>query len=121
MLVTFTNTTSQPIYVHTLQKALAATGASGAVVTTRRTPADLDRDQTLKANVVGGYITLGFTLETGDTAALGASSAGMASYSNATRPAASTVPAFVPIWNTSDNAPNWSDGTNWRDASGIIT
>lgn len=116
MQVTFTNTTGSPLYVHTLQVPIAA----GASKTTRRTSADLDRDQILKANVVLGYITLGFTLEAGDMAVLGPTG-GAPSYSNATRPAASSVAAFSWIWNTSDNAPNWSDGTNWRDASGVIT
>lgn len=42
-------------------------------------------------------------------------------YTNATRPAANTVPASSSIWNTDDNAMNWSDGVNWRDALGNIT
>jgi hypothetical protein len=42
-------------------------------------------------------------------------------YSNATRPAATTYSAGGQIFNTDDNAPNWSDGTNWRDAVGAIT
>lgn len=44
-----------------------------------------------------------------------------ASYSNATRPTASLVPAGVMIWNTDDTAPNYSDGVNWRDAIGNLT
>lgn len=43
------------------------------------------------------------------------------SYDNTTRPLPSNVPAGTWIWNTEDNAPNWSDGTNWRDADGNIT
>lgn len=42
-------------------------------------------------------------------------------YSNATRPAANTFTAGMMIWNTDDNAPNFSDGTDWRDAAGNIT
>ena len=46
-------------------------------------------------------------------------------YSNTTRPAANAVGASptspVQIWNTDDTAPNWSDGTNWYDATGNIT
>jgi hypothetical protein len=42
-------------------------------------------------------------------------------YSNATRPAANTFTAGMQIWNTDDNAPNFSDGTNWRDAAGLVT
>jgi len=43
------------------------------------------------------------------------------SYDNTTRPDASTVVRGTPIFNTDDNAPNWSDGTNWRDAAGNLT
>jgi hypothetical protein len=42
-------------------------------------------------------------------------------YSNATRPAATTFAAGVMIFNTDDCAPNWSDGSVWRDAYGILT
>lgn len=42
-------------------------------------------------------------------------------YANATRPAASSVLAGTLIFNTDDNFPNVSDGTNWRDMSGAIT
>lgn len=41
--------------------------------------------------------------------------------SNATRGAASAYSAGMMIWNTDDNAPNWSDGSAWRDAAGNIT
>lgn len=37
------------------------------------------------------------------------------------RPAASTVPVGRMIFNWDDKAPNFSDGVDWRDASGIIT
>lgn len=43
------------------------------------------------------------------------------SYSNAGRPAATAYAAGSAIWNTDDNAPNYSDGTNWRDAAGSTT
>lgn len=42
-------------------------------------------------------------------------------YNNTNRPDASKYPAGTSIWNTSDNAMNWSDGVNWRDSSGVIT
>lgn len=42
-------------------------------------------------------------------------------YANATRPAASSLKLGTQIWNSDDNAPNFSDGTNWRDATGVIT
>lgn len=42
-------------------------------------------------------------------------------YSNALRPLATAYPAGTMIWNTDDNAPNYSDGTAWRDAVGSLT
>ncbi len=44
----------------------------------------------------------------------------LAVFSNATRPA-QPVSVGTAIFNTDDNAPNYSDGTNWRDASGALT
>lgn len=44
------------------------------------------------------------------------------SFSNATRPVAATYPRGVSVWNTDDNALNYSDGSgNWRDGAGNIT
>lgn len=40
---------------------------------------------------------------------------------NTTRPEPGDVAVGTWVWNTDDNAPNWSDGTNWRDAQGNIT
>lgn len=45
----------------------------------------------------------------------------MESYSNATRPDASTKSLGTPIWNTDDEAVQYSDGTNWRDKDGNVT
>lgn len=42
-------------------------------------------------------------------------------HTNANRPDPSSVPVGFHIYNTEDNAPNYSDGTNWRDAAGTIT
>jgi len=43
-------------------------------------------------------------------------------YSNVTRPAATDFPAGASIWNTDDNALNWSDGAGgWRDYAGNLT
>ena len=42
-------------------------------------------------------------------------------YTNDDRPDASTVTIGLAIWNLDDNAPNYSDGENWRDAQGHIT
>lgn len=42
-------------------------------------------------------------------------------FSNAARLSATLYKIGTAIWNTDDNAPNYSDGTNWRDAAGTIT
>lgn len=116
MQVTFTNTTSDPLYLPSLYISLDA----GKSVTTRRAWADIDRDQALKKHIQAGSVTLVFAKELGDDADTGFDNP-LKAYSNATRPAANTVPMFTAIWNTNDNAANWSDGTDWRDNAGIIT
>lgn len=42
-------------------------------------------------------------------------------YSNVTRPSALGLEVGTMIYNTDDHAPNFSDGTNWRDAMGTLT
>ena len=42
-------------------------------------------------------------------------------FTNVTRPLATAYPVGGMIFNTDDEAPNFSDGTNWRDAMGTIT
>lgn len=42
-------------------------------------------------------------------------------YTNTSRPEANRVSVGTMIFNTDDNAPNWSNGTSWVDASGNIT
>ena len=51
----------------------------------------------------------------------GSSSGGLAVFSNATRPDPTTQPIGTAIFNTDDKAPNYSDGTDWRTAVGVIT
>lgn len=41
-------------------------------------------------------------------------------YTTAGRPSAATVGAGKAIFNTTTNLPNFSDGTNWRNAAGTI-
>lgn len=54
---------------------------------------------------------------------LAASSMGLLQvFTNAARPAANTFAAGQAIWNSTDKAPNFSDGTaNWYDAVGNLT
>jgi hypothetical protein len=42
-------------------------------------------------------------------------------FTDATRPDASTVAVGLQIWNSSAHAPQWSDGTVWRDLDGHAT
>lgn len=44
----------------------------------------------------------------------------MITYTTATRPNAADVPVGSFFFNTTTNIPNFSDGTNWRDAAGTI-
>ena len=53
-------------------------------------------------------------MKTGSAVFLGA-------LSNTGRPDAADQNPGDWIFNTDDNAPNWSHGTNWRDATGTIT
>lgn len=44
----------------------------------------------------------------------------MITYTTATRPNAADVPVGSFFFNTTTNIPNFSDGTNWRNAAGTI-
>lgn len=43
------------------------------------------------------------------------------SFNDSTRPEANQFPVGSKIWNTDDNALNWSDGEKWIDSYGFIT
>lgn len=115
MLVTITNASGADVFVSMLYKNLAP----GAAVTVSKSRSDLDSESEFKKLVAAGTIVLSFVPETLDNAAVGTES--HPSYSDITRPLPPDWPIFGAIWNTSDNALNWSDGTNWRDATGAIT
>ena len=66
-----------------------------------------------KSQVIQVLTAEGFTQAVKDTP--------LSTYSNGTRPDANSVPAGSMIFNTDDNAPNVSDGTNWRDMVGNLT
>ncbi len=121
MLVTVTNTTSgldaRQIFVSMLLKTLEIGETSEAV---SRTQSQLDAEIQLKQLVADGDASLAFTEESFDSSPAGFEPA-PAEFSNATRPDAADVPTNTPIWNTDDNALNWSDGVGWRDASGTAT
>ena len=116
MLVTITNVGSDQIHIPAYQKVWEP----GDIVSTRRTMADIDGDESLKAAVLAGQVILAFTAEPGDNVPIGFGTVPQ-SFTSAARPDPSSVPLFTWIYNIDDNAPNYSDGTNWRDAAGLIT
>jgi hypothetical protein len=117
MLVKITNASSDKIHVPSLGPVNIA---PAAYIETSRSYSDLEGDTALKVMVETGVVTLSFTKEAGDDAGLFFGRVPTA-YSDAGRPAAASVPIFAHIWNTDDDAINWSDGTDWKDAAGMTT
>lgn len=119
MLVTVTNISSPAEQVH-----IPSMGSKflepGESVTYPRTFADLDGDTSMKTAIQAGLVSLAFEAETIDSAQVFFGAVPL-SFSDTTRGSATLVPVLSSIWNTDDNAMNWSDGTNWRDAAGTIT
>lgn len=115
MLVTFTNAGTEDVFLSLLYKNLAPSES----VTVSKSRSELDMEQELKKLVQAGTIVLSFAEEDGDDAAVGTEP--HPAFTDITRPAASAWPIFAAIWNTDDNALNWSDGTAWRDAAGVVT
>jgi hypothetical protein len=115
MLVTFTNASSEDVFLSLLYKNLAP----GESVQVSKSRSELDMEQPLKELVAAGTIVLAFAVESGDDAALGAEP--WPPFTDLSRPAPADWPLFGAIWNTDDSALNWTDGTNWRDAAGVIT
>lgn len=85
-----------------------------------------DSVSTVIANF-GGVISVADVFDIGPTTEAGvaandpAPASSVPNYSNTTRPSAASVPVGSEIFNTDDNAPNYSDGADWRDADGNIT
>jgi hypothetical protein len=115
MQVTFTNLAPRPVYLSALYLQLLP----GESVTARRTAAQLDAEQELKRYVQRGIIQLGFSKEYGDDAETGVGISPLG-FTISARPAATAVPPFTSIWISELNALIWSDGENWRDASGAL-
>jgi len=115
MLVTFTNASAEDVFLSLLYKNLAP----GESVQVSKSRSELDMEQPLKKLVQAGTIVLSFAEELGDDAAVGTEP--HPAFTDLSRPAPAAWPIFAAIWNTDDNALNWSDGTNWRDAAGVIT
>jgi hypothetical protein len=111
MQVTVTNiTASERLFLTGAYKELAP----AAFVTFSRTADQLDNDISLKKLRLAGKVTIAVVQEAGDGDIL-------PTYSNATRPGPTLVPVGTEIFNSDDLFPNVSDGTNWRDPTGVIT
>lgn len=115
MLVTFTNASGDDVFVSLLYKNLAP----GESVEVSKSRSELDMEQPLKSLIQVGTIVLSFAEEDGDDAQVGTEP--HPAFANLTRPLPADWPIFAAIWNTDDNALNWSDGVAWRDAAGIVT
>jgi hypothetical protein len=121
--VVIKNVSAQPVYLRDLSDTIEA----GETVTIERFIGELTGMKGLNEAITAGTIQLMSTVIPASEsywiiAAGGGGGGGTPpSYSNLTRPAASTEDAGFMIWNTDDNAPNFSDGTNWRDAFGNLT
>ena len=75
----------------------------------------------LKKDVQAGSLTLAFTVETQDAAVTGQGSPLPVFANAAALPAASAYPFGTHVWQTDADHAVWTDGTNWRDAAGVIT
>jgi len=115
MLVTITNASSEDQFISLLYKTLAV----GESVTVSKSRSELDQELEFKKMVQAGTLTIAFEMEDGDSAAIGTEA--HPAFSDTSRPSASDWPIFAAIWNTDDDALNWSDGANWKDAAGVTT
>ena len=115
MLVTITNISSGQVFISTHYVTLEAGGS----IQVRRTLSDLDKDEQLKSLVTANSVTLAYTAETNDAVQVGYEKNMV--FTNSSRPLATAVKSGTMIFNSTDEAPNFSDGTNWRDAAGNLT
>lgn len=117
MQVTITNASSDPVAVSFIYRTLAA----GESVTISETYSGLDGQTDFKSQVEAGTLTLAFAVEAGDSAAIGHPGT-LESFVNAAGlPAAAARPLFTTVWQVDAASAVWTDGTNWRDAAGVIT
>jgi hypothetical protein len=119
MLVTITNVSSPAQQVHIPSLGFKWL-ESGDSVEVQRSYSDLDGDTSLKQAIADGLISLAFEAESIDSVQVFFGRVPL-SFSDTTRGSAADVPVLSYIWNTDDNALNWSDGTVWRDATGAVT
>lgn len=87
----------------------------------RTTKEILEIAQRQRGDPMMSFVRLGELVTLGLADSKGLLLRGPLVFSDATRPAAGAFAIGTYIWNTGDNAPNFSDGANWRDAAGTIT
>jgi len=121
MLVTITNATSEKRYVSALYRDLNANGTTGDSVTVSRSTTDLQLERQLLIDVEAGDLTLAFAVEDGDSALAG-SPGSLEVFANAAAlPAAAARPLYTPVWQADNATIVWTDGTDWKLASGVTT
>ena len=117
MIVTITNVSSAQQYVSCLVKSLEPS----EIATWTGSQSELDAQSQLKQLAADGLVTYVVSAGTDNVDIRELTPTTFVSYTNDLRPLPNTVPPGTGIWNTDDKAPNWSDGTNWRDSVGVIT
>ena len=121
MQVTITNATAEQKYVSMLYKDLAPNGETGDSVTISASQADLQAQRQLLVDVEAGDLTLAFAVEAGDSAVTGQPGT-LESFANAAGlPAAADRPLFTAVWQADNATIVWTDGTNWKLATGLTT
>ena len=116
MDVTITNVSSEQLFLPGPNVDLSINEAATISMTT----GDLESNTVLRDLITQGKVTVSVARDTDADVTHGFGHVPQ-NFTNATRPAPAAVPLFTWIFNTDDAAPNWSDGTNWRDATGVIT
>ncbi len=112
--LTITNLTSSPVLVQELYASVPASGT----LATERTQSDVLGMSSFLTSVAAGDLSYVITYSDEE---LAAGLAGAPIFANVDRPDSSSVATGLEIYNTDDTAPNYSDGTDWRDAAGSLT
>jgi hypothetical protein len=116
MDVTFTNVSSEQLFLPGPNLDLLPAGTAVATMTT----ADMDGAERIKELITDGKITAAFVKGPNDDIAVGFPPVPPV-FTNGTRPNANTIPVGSSIWNSDDDAHNWSNGTGYFDGVGTGT
>jgi hypothetical protein len=118
MQVTITNATSADFYVSLANSNIAA---GESITLTGRSTGDIDAEDQLKKDILAGSLTVVYALEAVDAVVTGQGSPLPAFANEAALPAPAAYPLFSPVWQTDNATVVWTDGTNWKLATGITT